>query len=117
MAFSIEAALVAWLPDAVGVPSYAEVPDPRPDEFTTVERVGGTSSVGIDAPVVAVQAWAKSRARAEEIALDVRDMVLVRGPDLVPEIRGVTVAGGPYQFADPDSRQERYQIQFSFTTI
>lgn len=116
MAFSIEEALVGWLPDALGVPSYTEVPDPRPEEFSTVERTGGTATVGIDSPTVAVQLWAGSKARAEELALDCRDMLLERAAGLIPQVRGVSITGGPYPFPDEDSRTHRYQISVALTT-
>ena len=69
MAFNVEAALIAWLPGKVGAPAYAQAPDPRPESFLTVERTGGTATIGIDYPTVAVRAWAGSAYGASDLAL------------------------------------------------
>ena len=70
MAFSIVSALVAWLPGEVGVPCYGKVPADRPESFCDVSRSGGSATVGIDRPVVAVRCWAGSPAEAEALALE-----------------------------------------------
>lgn len=113
--FSIEEALISWLPDATGLPAYAEVPSQRPQEFLTVERVGGPTETGIDRPAVAIQVWAASRARAEEIALDCRQMMAERAAECIPQIRSVSCSA-THPFPDPDSRAERYQLSLSLVT-
>lgn len=115
MPYSIEDALVAFIPDAVGVTAYHRVPPVRPGEFATVERTGGRASAGIDRPTVAIQVWAASRERAEEVALDLRDMLVLRAGDLIPKVRSVQVTG-PYDFPDPDTDQNRYQIAVDLVT-
>lgn len=53
---------------ANGFKAVADVPNPRPSEFVTVERTGGSCDYGrIDRPTVAVQAWSKSRYKASEL--------------------------------------------------
>ena len=115
MAYNVEASLVEWLPGIVGAPAYAQVPDPRPETFITVQRTGGTCTVGIDAPAVAVDAWAGSAYEASELALAVRDAMVLRAVE-VPEIRHVDVGSGPYPSPDADSRQPAYRTVFNMIT-
>ena len=115
MAFNIEKALVAWLPGIVGVPAFAEVPDPRPDEFLLVRRTGGTGTVGIDYPAVSVQAWSTSALGASDLALAVRDAVLYRAVE-IPQVRHVEVGTSPVPAPDADSRQPAYQVVFNMAT-
>ena len=115
MSYNVEASLIAWLPCAVGAPAYAEVPDPRPVRFLKVERTGGICQVGIDFPTVAVQAWAPTAYEASELALAVRDAMLLRAVE-VPQIRHVDVGGGPYPAPDSDSRNPAYQVVFNMVT-
>lgn len=106
---SIEEALIGWLPEATGLPAYAEPPAERPAEFLTVERVGGPTSATLDMPSLAIQAWAATRARAEEIAADARLMVVGRAAEFIPGLASAT-ATASYPFPDPDSRSARYQV-------
>lgn len=115
MAYSIEEELVSWLPGEVGVPCLGEVPEDPPDEFLTVERTGGGCSPGIDRPEVAVQAWARTKARAGQLALAARDALALRGAT-VPGVRSCTVNSGPYPFPDQDQRRSRYQIFVAMAT-
>lgn len=114
MAFDVVAALVAWIPAAVGVPAFAEVPEKRPGEFVTVERTGGGFSLGIDRPALAVQAWGQSNAGAADLALRLRDAIALRCAREVPQVCRATVEG-LYSFPDPDSRQSRYQLSVYMT--
>lgn len=115
MAYNVEASLIAWLPGIVGAPAYAQAPDPRPDSFLTVERTGGIGQVGIDYPTVAVRAWAQTAYEASQLALAVRDAVLLRAVE-IPQVRHVDVGSGPYPAPDDDSRQQAYQVVFNMVT-
>lgn len=115
MAFNVEAALIAWLPGKVGAPAYAQVPDPRPESFLTVERTGGTATMGIDYPTVAVRSWAGSAYGASDLALAVRDAMLLEAVE-IPQVRHVDVGSGPYSSPDPESRQQAYQTVFNMVT-
>lgn len=115
MAFNVEASLIEWLPGKVGAPAYAQVPDPRPDAFLTVERTGGIATIGIDSPTVAVSAWAASAYDASQLALKVRDAMLLEAVE-IPQIRHVDVGSGPCSAPDPDSRMQRYQAVFNMVT-
>lgn len=101
-----EAEIARSLMRAVGVKAFLEVPADRPDEFITVEQTG-SSEGRVSRVSLAVQAWAKTRKRAREIAeaaaaaaydLDELDNVFS------PEVDSI------YRFPDPDSRAARYQL-------
>lgn len=115
MAFNVEVALIAWLPGKVGAPAYAQVPDPRPESFLTVERTGGISTIGVDYPTVAVRAWAGNAYEASELAISVRDAMLLEAVE-IPQVRHVDVGSGPYSSPDSDSRQQAYQTVFNMVT-
>lgn len=115
MSFSIERALVKWLPGAIGVKSAADVPKNRPAEFVAFERVGGSPSIGIDRPSVTFDVYAMTRARAEELSLDLRDALMYSLPADVPQVRSVSVTG-PYNFPDLDAKQPRYQLTADLVT-
>lgn len=103
----IEAEVVRFLARKVGVKALTGVPSPRPDEFVTVELTGGGSGRFQTRASLAVQAWAQTRQRALEIAIeceralwDLDELDNVFNPS----------AEHPYRFPDPDSRTPRYQL-------
>ena len=113
--FSIEEALIGWLPGEIGVPCFAYRPEGAPARFATVERTGGGSTAGIDSPAVTVQLWAPTKGEAERLGLAARDALLYRATG-IPGVWGCSINSGPYSFPDPDSRCQRYQIYANFTT-
>lgn len=113
--FSIEGALVEWIPSAIGVGCAADVPPRRPTEFVALERVGGSPSIGIDRPSVTLDVYAGTRARAEELSMGLRDALVLRLPAEVPQVRSVSITG-PYNFPDTASRSPRYQLTADLVT-
>ena len=113
MPFSIIAALVAWLPDQVGVPCYAQVPETRPASFCDISRTGGGAGIGIDRPVVAVRCWADTAYNAEQLALKVRDAMALRAGEM-PGVWGARVNSGPY-YSTESTRQPSSQVVFDVT--
>lgn len=107
----IEGAVIAYLGDALSLDDctvYAEVPNPRPEKFVTVERTGGSDlEKFVDQPTLAVQSWAPTRYEASELARDV-DALLLDMPGEVINVMGCD-RNSLYNFPDPDSRQARYQ--------
>ncbi|MCF0121688.1 MAG: hypothetical protein HUJ74_00390 [Lachnospiraceae bacterium] len=103
---NIETTVIEYLNDK-GYCASASVPDPRPDEFVTVELTGGNYEVNISRPTLAIQAWSKTRLSASVLA-----------GNLITDLQKLNVLSGIarsdinsyYHFADPDSRAERYQI-------
>lgn len=115
MIFNVEAAIVAWLAERLDCPVCVQVPADRPARFVTVQRTGGSMTVGIDNPVIAVDAWGETAHEASELALRVRDLMLYRAVE-IPEVRHVDVGGGPYLSPDAASRQPAYRMTFNMTT-
>lgn len=104
----VELAFIEFVKARIGIEAYADVPNPRPSEFVTVERTGGArDSVVIDNPVLAIQCWAKTRYEASALAREV-DGVL---PDFAyePGICKVDRAS-LYNFPDEEGGDGRYQI-------
>ncbi|QMU19350.1 hypothetical protein [Gordonia rubripertincta] len=56
-----------------GVKVGAKVPNPRPDRFFRVDRVGGGRDRDIDHPRILVECWNKDAGQAEQDALDAYD--------------------------------------------
>lgn len=106
MAYSVTEAFVSWL-TGLGY-SASTYPPKEGSEFVTVERTGGSVSDMVDRPMMAIQAWAKTEPRAEEIATAIRTSALTGArPYGVASIR---VNSGPYPFWDESTRMPRYQL-------
>ena len=112
--FDVVAAVRSALAGALGVPCYCEVPEGRPQRFTSVERTGGATYLYKDEPNLAVQLWAESDADAYALAMAARAALLDLW-QLSPQVCRVVV-GGTYRFPDPDSRAARYQIDVYLVT-
>lgn len=112
----IEATVIAYLTERLDCTAYAEVPNPRPERFVTVERTGGTQTLmgAVDRPSVAVQSWEASRAKAQALASTV-DALMLSMPLEVENVFDCD-RSGPYNYPDPDSRQSRYQAIYELVT-
>lgn len=95
---------------------HTTVPNPRPDRFVLVPRVGGPkASLVVDNPTIGIECWAATAGQALGLCQ------LVRG--LVHALPGRTVAGvpfyrtsefaGPANLPDPASNQSRYILTVS----
>lgn len=104
---NVEAAVARALRDATGIAAYLDVPADRPDEFLTVEQTGSSEGYAISRISLAVQAWAKSRYRARELAYRLK--AAVYGLDSEANIFNPQVEG-VYNDPDPDSGAPRYQL-------
>lgn len=108
----VERVAAARLMAATGIKTVLEVPDPRPDEFVSVERTGGTGDRFVKGATLAVQSWAATRRRAAEIAA----LVEVAVPSIAEEPNVFSaVAQGSYRWPDTDSGQARYQTVVELT--
>lgn len=109
--YSVTEEFVKWL-DSLGFAS-STYPPATGDEFVTVERTGGGVTDLVDHPMVAVQTWAQTEPRAEEMANTIRNAALLSTrPDGVTRI---DVNSGPYSYWDESTRLPRYQIVFDVT--
>ena len=110
--YSITKQFLTWLTSqGYTVHTY---PPKTGNEFVTIERTGGYVENKIDHPEIAIQTWAQSEARAEEMALNIRNALLLGS--LPDGVYRVDVNAGPYPFYDEDTRLPRYQIVFDCTT-
>lgn len=111
--YSITEQIVAWLSNL----GYAAstYPPAEGDEFVTVERTGGGVADMVDHPTIAIQAWAGTEARAEEMATAIRDAALIGArPQGVASMR---INAGPYPFWDSYTRLPRYQLVIECAAI
>ena len=108
---NIEAEIIAHL-NKGGFKAYADVPNPRPNEFVTVELTGGASDkVRINRPTISIQSWSTSRYAASELALKVDDCIksIVNNSNVCSIKRN-----NMYNY--PDDNQARYQAVYDLVT-
>lgn len=90
-----------------------EVPNPRPEEFFTIQRVGGPRrDLVTDEAQLVFDAWSRSMADAHDLAQTGRALLL--------SLPGTVVAGttigriqelsGPHEDPDPVSQQARFSF-------
>lgn len=100
---------------------WSRIPDPRPDRWLLVRRVGGGRRDQIcDNPMMAIEAWSGSK--AEPRPSDAHD-VCQTALALLHGARGQAIAGttlsriedvaGPANLPDPTSEQPRYTTTVS----
>ena len=104
--YSVTEQFVKWL----GEKGYSAstYPPKTGSEFVTVERTGGGVVDMVDRPSIAIQTWAKTETRAEEMANEIIELLLLNS--LPYGVHHVAVDSGPYSFWDEDTRLPRYQI-------
>lgn len=104
--YSITEQFIKWL----GAHEYAAstYPPKSGDEFVTVERTGGAVVDMVDHPEIAIQTWALTEPRAEEMANEIRELLLLDG--LPYGVHSARVDSGPYPFWDDNTGRPRYQI-------
>lgn len=111
--YSVTEQFITWLA-AQGYAAHTYPPADAPAELVTVERTGGAMVDVVDHPTVAIQTWAQSEARAEELAIAIRDALLTSLPYGCASAR---VSAGPYPFWDNDTGAARFQTVYECTTI
>lgn len=105
----VEGEVVAWLRSR-GLRAFADVPRKRPDEFVTVERTGGGAGEGaaLDLPMVVVQSWAPTRARASALSREA-DAAMLDLPDHC-DWASACERNAIYNY--PDEASPRYQAVY-----
>jgi|SRR5690606_3046996 len=70
--------LIPILADATGVRAVSRVPNPRPDKFVQVRRIGGPAepNLPIDRALVDVFVWSTDEDDMWETAFQVRDVIM-----------------------------------------
>lgn len=101
--------------DAPPVDYTADSIENYPDEFITVERLGGgQANIVMDYPTVAIQCWSTSSLKASDLAREVADK-LTRF-ELESGIVSVNVSS-LQRHNDPVSKKPRYQLVADIITI
>lgn len=107
---NVEAALIGVMVQRVRVTASVDIPNPRPDEFVQVSRVGGTAGEATDRPMVQFIVWGASwRAAHDLAALARRHIMSLRRLGEAPVYR-VREVGGLSRSPDPTSGSPRYQF-------
>lgn len=115
----VEALLVRALPDPLGVAVSTRVPNPRPDSFVRVSRVGGTRRDYVtDEPIVVVECWAADEVAASYLGRTAHAHVFALAQTDVDGdyVRAVREVGGLQSFPDPLSKSPRYQFTVQLQT-
>jgi hypothetical protein len=97
--------LGSYLPQ---VQVVTQVPVSWTGKLVSIERTGGKIDAFSDSPTFAVQAWAPSKAEAAGLAQQAA-AAIDGWPQVAPEVADARVES-MYDFADPDSRSQRFQL-------
>lgn len=109
------AQVIAVLSDGLDVPVVSKIPNPRPNAFVRVRRVGGTDdAVVFDAASVTVEAYALRGEDAQDLCQLARSVLWVAdGASTGGKVHWVEVTGGPTELPDPLSDMPRYSLTAS----
>ena len=108
----VVAEVTAVLAAGIDAPVLTRVPDPRPESFIRVQRVGGAREQVLDRARVVVECWALDEAAAWDLAALARD--LLRRARTAPLLH-VAETGGPALVADPLTGTPRYWLTVEVT--
>lgn len=112
------AAVCTLLNTTLGVTTDTKVPNPRPDEFYRVQRVGGTSrEIVVDDATIVVEAWAPTDQEAADLAQLARAHLLAAQNDTYDGtlIYRVIDVGAPGLLPDPLSGSPRSTATYQVT--
>lgn len=114
-----EALAVSWLAPKVGVRVATKIPNPRPETFIRVVRVGGTiRDLIIDSPMLVFECWAPDEIAASSLARVARAHVFSMAQEIVSGswVYAVRDIAGPQSFPDPVTDTPRYQFTVQIDT-
>ena len=103
------AVLVGYLNANITPPVHGTIPASRPAEFVHVHRLGGPRRDRVtDLPLLSVDCWADTEARADAMAQECRAWVdNLRGSIASTVVQRVGETGGPVSLPDPSSLTPR----------
>ena len=116
MPMDVESYIVQWLKkQGLGIGISSNVPDPRPEEFVTVERFGGNRvSVGVERPLISIRCWSKSRTKAAALANRIESLMPeIMQEGFVTSVKMNSLANNPDETVKPPN--PRYEILFTMT--
>ena len=97
--------------DGWDVPVYSEEPNPRPEQFVLVQRIGGARrTIVSDEARIVTDGWAGTDVDAHDLTAAARTRILsMRGEQVDGvQIYRVEDLSGPARNPDPDSGNPRY---------
>lgn len=105
--------IINHLSSNLDVPVAVSVPQDKPPEIITVQRLGGgESDVVLDHPTIAIQAWSTSNYKANQLMNKIAKLMKEINNPAIKYMRRQT----HYYFPD-SKRNPRYQAIYEFTTI
>lgn len=104
--YSVTEAFISWL-NNLGFDAHSYPPNDS-QEFVTVERTGGGVIDLVDRPSLAIQTWAKTETRAEDMVNAIRLALLTS--ELPNGVHSVSINTGAYRFYDDETRLPRFQL-------
>ena len=104
--YSVVSAFIQWL-NSLGFDAHSYPPNDS-TEFVTVERTGGGVVDMVDRPALAIQTWAQTETRAEDMANAIRYALLTG--ELPGGVHSVSINTGAYRFYDDETRLPRFQL-------
>ena len=104
--YSVVSAFIQWL-NSLGFDAHSYPPNDS-TEFVTVGRTGGGVVDMVDRPALAIQTWAQTETRAEDMANAIRYARLTG--ELPGGVHSVSINTGAYRFYDDETRLPRFQL-------
>ena len=99
----------SYLSGELDVPVVTEVPEDMPEEFISIEKTGGGEDNYIYESVFAIQSWAQSMARADElndiVKNEMRNIIVL---DQISKCKLNT----DYNYPDKNTKRPRYQAVY-----
>lgn len=91
------------------IPTYADVPIDKPDEFVIVERTGGgISDYVVEKPQIAIQCWSTTRLKAATLAEYVKEYMAD-----ITQLKDISGASLNSAYNFPAEKDEpRYQLTY-----
>ncbi len=108
----IEAIIIRYLNEELGVPVYAEVPAKAEKEFCVIEKTGSSVQNYIRSATVAVQSYAGTMLNAAK--LNERVIQAMENLSGLEEVSSCSL-NSDYNYTDTSTKRYRYQAVFDIT--
>lgn len=108
----IEAIIIQYLNETLGLPVYAEVPAKAEKEFCVVEKTGSAMQNRIRSATVAVQSYSDSMLKAAKL-----NERVIRAMEELSGLEEVSSCdlNSDYNYTDTSTKRYRYQAVFDIT--
>lgn len=108
----IEIILKEYLQEALGIPTYLEIPVKPPAQYIAIEKTGGGDSNYIDSATFAIRSYADTLYEAAKLNEKVK--TAMRNAVELPEISKADL-NSDYNFTDTTTKKYRYQAVYDLT--